>query len=49
MIVVAEGAGQDLMAKTAERDASGNIKYGDIGTFLQGRHQGTTSSGSAWK
>jgi 6-phosphofructokinase 1 len=35
VIVVAEGAGQDLMAKTAERDASGNIKYGDIGTFLR--------------
>ncbi len=35
VIVVAEGAGQDLMQKTAERDASGNIKYGDIGTFLR--------------
>ena len=35
VIVVAEGAGQDLMAKTAERDASGNVKYGDIGTFLR--------------
>jgi 6-phosphofructokinase 1 len=35
VIVAAEGAGQDLMAKTAERDASGNIKYGDIGTFLR--------------
>jgi 6-phosphofructokinase 1 len=35
VIVVAEGAGQDLMAKTAERDASGNIKFGDIGTFLR--------------
>jgi 6-phosphofructokinase 1 len=35
VIVVAEGAGQDLMAKSAERDASGNIKYGDIGTFLR--------------
>ena len=35
VIVVAEGAGQDLMAKTAERDASGNIKYSDIGTFLR--------------
>jgi 6-phosphofructokinase 1 len=34
-IVVAEGAGQDLMEKTAERDASGNVKYGDIGTFLR--------------
>ncbi len=35
VIVVAEGAGQDLMGKTTERDASGNIKYGDIGTFLR--------------
>lgn len=35
VIVVAEGAGQDLMAKTQERDASGNIKYGDIGLFLR--------------
>jgi 6-phosphofructokinase 1 len=35
VIVVAEGAGQELMAKTAERDASGNVKYGDIGIFLR--------------
>jgi 6-phosphofructokinase 1 len=35
VIVVAEGAGQDLMESSAERDASGNIKYGDIGTFLR--------------
>lgn len=35
MIVVAEGAGQDLLEKTVERDASGNVKYGDIGTFLR--------------
>ena len=35
VIVVAEGAGQDLMDKTGERDASGNIKYGDIGIFLR--------------
>ena len=33
MIVVAEGAGQDLMANSGERDASGNVKYGDIGVF----------------
>ena len=37
VIVVAEGAGQDLMAKSQERDASGNIKYGDIGVFLRNR------------
>src|SRR5512137_416009 len=35
VIVVAEGAGQDLLAKTAERDASGNVKHGDIGVFLR--------------
>ena len=28
LIVVAEGAGQDLMAKSQERDASGNVRYG---------------------
>ena len=35
LIVVAEGAGQDLMASSGERDASGNVKYGDIGAFLR--------------
>jgi len=35
VVVVAEGAGQDLLAATAERDASGNIKFGDIGAFLR--------------
>ncbi|OPX98399.1 MAG: Pyrophosphate--fructose 6-phosphate 1-phosphotransferase [Syntrophorhabdus sp. PtaB.Bin006] len=35
VVVVAEGAGQDLMEKTTERDASGNVKYGDIGVFLR--------------
>ncbi|OPY07797.1 MAG: Pyrophosphate--fructose 6-phosphate 1-phosphotransferase [Syntrophus sp. PtaB.Bin001] len=35
VVVVAEGAGQTLMEETAERDASGNIKYGDIGIFLR--------------
>jgi len=37
VIVVAEGAGQELFGATGERDASGNIKYGDIGTFLRDR------------
>ena len=37
VIVVAEGAGQNLMEKTAERDASGNVKHGDIGAFLRDR------------
>jgi len=35
VVVVAEGAGQDLFASTGERDASGNVKYGDIGTYLR--------------
>jgi len=37
VIVVAEGAGQHLFEATGERDASGNIKYGDIGIFLRDR------------
>jgi 6-phosphofructokinase 1 len=38
VIVVAEGAGQDLLENTkAERDASGNIKLKDIGMFLRER------------
>jgi 6-phosphofructokinase 1 len=37
VIVVGEGAGQDLMQKTADRDASGNIRFGDIGLFLRGQ------------
>ncbi len=35
VVVVAEGAGQDLMGTTGERDASGNIRLGDIGVFLK--------------
>jgi 6-phosphofructokinase 1 len=35
VIVVAEGAGQDLTVLSGERDASGNVKYGDIGLFLR--------------
>jgi 6-phosphofructokinase 1 len=35
VIVVAEGAGQELMATGGERDASGNVRYGDIGVFLR--------------
>jgi 6-phosphofructokinase 1 len=35
VIVVGEGAGQNLMAEIQERDASGNIRYGDIGIFLK--------------
>lgn len=36
LIVVAEGAGQDLLGqRREERDASGNVKLGDIGLFLR--------------
>jgi len=36
VIVVAEGAGQELMgASNGETDASGNRRYGDIGVFLK--------------
>jgi 6-phosphofructokinase 1 len=35
VVVAAEGAGQDLLAATGERDASGNVRYGDIGIFLR--------------
>jgi 6-phosphofructokinase 1 len=35
VIVVGEGAGQNLMGKTGERDASGNIRFSDIGLFLK--------------
>lgn len=34
VIVVAEGAGQDLVQATG-RDASGNVKQGDIGTYIK--------------
>jgi len=37
VIVVAEGAGQELFEATGERDASGNVKYGDIGLLLRDR------------
>jgi len=35
VIVVAEGAGQELVGRTGARDASGNVKLGDIGLFLR--------------
>ena len=35
VIVVAEGAGQDLVGKSGETDASGNAKLQDIGHFLR--------------
>jgi 6-phosphofructokinase 1 len=35
VIVVGEGAGQELMAETRQQDESGNIRFGDIGAFLK--------------
>jgi 6-phosphofructokinase 1 len=35
LIVVAEGAGQDLLAQSGDRDASGNVRFGDVGVFLR--------------
>jgi 6-phosphofructokinase 1 len=35
VVVVAEGAGQDLLDATGERDASGNTRFNDIGIFLR--------------
>ena len=33
VILVAEGAGQELLPKTGQTDASGNVRYNDIGIF----------------
>lgn len=35
VIVVAEGAGQDFLKDTGDRDASGNIRFKDVGIFLR--------------
>jgi 6-phosphofructokinase 1 len=35
VVVVAEGAGQELLAAPGGQDASGNVKFGDIGIFLR--------------
>ncbi|MBW2732906.1 MAG: ATP-dependent 6-phosphofructokinase [Deltaproteobacteria bacterium] len=35
VVVVAEGAGQDLLRESGDHDASGNAKLGDIGVFLR--------------
>jgi len=37
VIVVGEGAGQNLMGHTGEMDASGNVRFNDIGLFLKDR------------
>lgn len=40
VIVAAEGAGQDLIGESGEKDASGNVRYNDIGAFLKERIEG---------
>jgi len=37
VVIVAEGAGQELLGQTGETDASGNLRLGDIGHFLKDR------------
>jgi 6-phosphofructokinase 1 len=37
VILVAEGAGQELLPPATEHDASGNLKFHDIGVFLKER------------
>jgi 6-phosphofructokinase 1 len=37
VIVAGEGAGQNLMSGTEEKDASGNVRFEDIGLFLKDR------------
>ena len=37
LVVVAEGAGQDLIEGSQERDASGNLKLKDVGVYLRQR------------
>lgn len=40
VVIVAEGAGQDLVEASNASDASGNKKLGDIGVYLKGRIEG---------
>ena len=35
VIIVAEGAGQELLGASGEKDASGNVKLQDVGLFLR--------------
>ena len=37
LVVAAEGAGQDIVGEALGRDASGNVRLGDIGIFLRDR------------
>ncbi|HCM26145.1 MAG: diphosphate--fructose-6-phosphate 1-phosphotransferase [Treponema sp. GWB1_62_6] len=39
VIVIAEGACQDILAKEAKTDASGNLKMGDVGVYLKDKIQ----------
>jgi len=39
VVVVAEGAGQDLLPTSGARDPSGNRRFGDIGTYLKAEIQ----------
>jgi 6-phosphofructokinase 1 len=39
LVVVAEGAGQELVAASGERDASGNVKLANVGLFLRERFE----------
>ena len=48
LVVVAEGAGQDIVSGSVSEkkvDASGNVKFGDIGIYLRDRISETFSSG----
>jgi 6-phosphofructokinase 1 len=40
VIVVGEGAGQNLMQETGAKDASGNVRFSDIGLFLKDKING---------
>jgi 6-phosphofructokinase 1 len=40
VVVVAEGAGPNLIEQTGERDPSGNIRFADIGVFLRDQIKG---------
>jgi 6-phosphofructokinase 1 len=44
VIVVAEGAGQDLLAGQAQWDASGNRRHDDVGAFLRDAIKETTAA-----
>jgi 6-phosphofructokinase 1 len=47
VIVVAEGAGQDLIARDGARDASGNARLADIGQLLRERIAGDFATARA--